>query len=197
LSWATLVTGYVAFKKGTPEELKQKILEELKEALEADFEYNETDGEYHVEDLNWHSHVTEEKIEAIYQKWKPFFNVFSISLYYLNEADYDEYMEDDDDDDAGSILAKFIDEIVNDINMNKLYRPDSGYLVKLHALVEFLKFADIDKDLVARKIAELTEVLQEVDLKESRDTLLNLISVLEERSFSPAKLKKLVLLEVA
>lgn len=79
---------------------------------------------------NWHSHVTEEKMEAIYQKWKPFFNVFSISLYYLNEADYDEYMEDDDDDDAGSILAKFIDEIVNDINMNKLYRPDSGYLVK-------------------------------------------------------------------
>ncbi len=197
MSWATLVTGYVAFKKGVSEELKKKIIKELEEELETHLEYDELNERYDIGDVNWHSHVTESRIEAVYQKWKPFFSAFSISLYYLNEADYDEYMEDVGKEDADSILTNLIDEIVDDIRLNRMYSTGPGYIAKLQALVEFLKVAHIDKRLVTRKMTELTEALQEGNVQESRDVLLNLTIVLEERYFTPAKLKKLVLVATA
>lgn len=192
MSWETLVTGGISFKKGTPEELKQKIIEELEAAFETKLKYNEEHDTYEFEDVNWISHVTEKKIQAVYQKWKPFFTEFSVSLYYLSEANYYEHACDDDQDKIG-ILEKLVDGIVSSLNPDEQCSADTDYSTILQTLSEFLRFADLNREIVIRKMAELTEALSESDVQENKGILMKLVSVLEEKYSAPIELKKLVL----
>lgn len=175
MSWETLVTGHIAFKEGTPENLKQNIIEELEEAFEAELRWDGEWKKYTVEDVNWTSHVTEDKIQRVYEKWKPFFKMFSVSLYYLNEPDYDEYLESDDQD-ANGILVTLIDEIIDEIEYSV------GYHDKLRTLIDFLKVAEVDRELLTRKILELTEALQDAEIELDKDCLMDLITVLEKKA---------------
>jgi len=199
MSWDTLVTGSVAFKSGTPENLKLKIIDELEEVLETTLEWDAKWQEYNFEDLNWTSHVSEEKIGEVYERWKLFFRRFSVSLYYLNEADYDEYAEDEDQD-ADSILESHLEELAEALESDEYDRANKVF----EALIELLKAASVDNEvvsnLVARKINRLAEALEATetfgaDKDDLMELLMELISVLEKMNVPTARLKKVLLVK--
>jgi len=91
MSWSTFVIGYLRLAGDIDEKTKKQILADFEEALETAPEYKEKTGEYKFEDLNWSSHVEGEKIHQVFEKWKDYIDMFALSLYYLDEADYSIY----------------------------------------------------------------------------------------------------------
>lgn len=191
MSWETLVTGSVAFKSGTPECLKLKIIDDLEAVLETSLEWDPKWKEYRFEDVNWSSHVDEKEIEKVYRKWKPFFKLFSVSLYYLSEADYSEYSEDEDQD-ASNILESILEELVEALVNGEYDVADNAFEV----LVKFLKAAKVDRGVVAEKIDMLSKALEEEKMFEvDKSNLVELNSILEDMKIPTARLRKVLLAE--
>ncbi len=189
-SYNILVSGTIAFKKGTPEELRQEIVKEIEEELGVNFELNKVHDEYTV--LKWSSKIVKEDgLRRIHQKWKPFFSFFDIMLYYLAEPDYMEFSEDEDHD-ATDVFTTAVNELCYDDEVT----DTEDFNSRLSGLTAFLKFADLDKELVTRKIAELLKVMDEEDIKVNEKVLTDLISTLDEKNYLTPSLKKLLLLVV-
>ncbi len=201
MSWETLINGHISFKSGVPESFKYRIIVELEEVFEAELVWDGRWGEYKVEDVNWTSHVEEEKIEEVYRKWKPFFKQFSVSLYYLSEADYDKCAEDEDQDTAG-LLESLFNELTEALGSGECEKANNT----LEALVELLKTANVNGKAIAEKINILVEALEaaleakvDAEVTETfgvdKDHLMELARVLEELKVPTARLKKVLLCE--
>ena len=91
MSWETLVVGHLKFKDNIRDDVKEKILKEAKDVFECEIKWDEEWKEYNFQDVNWVSHVDDEKITAFFKQYEKFFNDYSASLYYLTEPYYNWY----------------------------------------------------------------------------------------------------------
>lgn len=199
MSWETLVVGSLAFKSGTPEEIKLQILEELEEVLETTIEYDARWQEWKFEDVNWTSHVSEEKIRKVYNKWRPFFTRFSVSLYYLSEADYSK-LHDAEDQDAKAILEGIVDSLLRRENDGDWSEEENSVGEVLELLTKFVrgvKDRDVVREVLTPKIDRIAEVIAERGgiEREKMPVVLELIGVLEEMNIPAEGLKKTLLVE--
>lgn len=101
MSWDTLVVGNFRIKEGVDEEEKKEILKDAKRTFECEIGWDEEWEEYSFEDVNWLSHVREEKIEEWIEKWKEKLERWNVSLYYLSEADERWSSGDEEEDENG------------------------------------------------------------------------------------------------
>jgi len=91
MSWETLTTGFILIKNATDEDINL-----IKSYLELGKNETETikiekEGDITMIDftsVNWNSHISEEKIDELLEKLKNKMTDCGISLYYLDEADY-------------------------------------------------------------------------------------------------------------
>jgi hypothetical protein len=91
MSWETLTTGFILIKDATEEDINLiKSYLELggneTETIKIEKERDITTIDF--TSVNWNSHISEEKIDELLKKLKNKITECSISLYYLNEADY-------------------------------------------------------------------------------------------------------------
>lgn len=93
--------GNVQFKK-ISRELKQKIIEELGNAVECKIKYDRRWKEYVFQDVNWASHVSGEDIAKVVEKYKKHLKYIAVSVFYLNEPHENIVLED------GELKAEFI-----------------------------------------------------------------------------------------
>lgn len=91
MSWETYIVGNLRFNKRVNGETQLKVLEEFSDVVEAKTTWCNRWREWKINDLSWHSHVNDEKIQGFYDKHKGKFAEFAISLYYLGEPDFDIY----------------------------------------------------------------------------------------------------------
>lgn len=88
MSWETLVIGSFVFRDEVNEAVKKTIIKKLESVIECHVEYSETLHDYMFEDVNWSSHVSEDKIEEFVENYAEYLKYFSYSLYYLNDPHY-------------------------------------------------------------------------------------------------------------
>lgn len=193
MSWETLVTGHFSFKSGVPDSVKHRIIEELEEVLEAELKWDSKWELYEVHDVNWSSHVDEERIHTVYEKWKHFFKMFSVSLYYLTDADYSEYQESKDQD-AADIAAAILDSLIESAENGDYGEANNT----LEILVEILRAMDSvegDRDTIKRRISIALESLKPHVLEDglSRELLLELVNALDGLNIQTTGLKKSLL----
>jgi len=198
MSWETLVTGHFSFKSGVPDSVKHRIIEELEEVLEAELKWNSKWELYEVHDVNWSSHVDEDRIKEFHRKWKHFFKMFSVSLYYLSDADYSEY-NDSKDQDVVDIAAAILDSLIESAESGDCEEANNT----LEILVELLKGLDSggrDKEAIKRQISNAgisraLEALKPSILEDglSRELLLELVNALDGLGIQTAGLRKFLL----
>lgn len=94
MSWETYVYGEIFFKEDVNDKQKDEILKEFEDVFECKKQYSDRYGMYFFDDANMMSHVKGNKINAVYEKYKKYLKYFTMSLYYLHEAD--EYIYYDD-----------------------------------------------------------------------------------------------------
>ena len=94
MSWETLVTGSLRFKKSVTMEKKEEVLKGFERELEAKVRWDRRWKEYSYQDVNWGSHVSLDNVKKVFDKYKEFISTFDASLYFLSEVDesihYDE-----------------------------------------------------------------------------------------------------------
>lgn len=88
MSWEALVIGSFIFRDEVNEAAKKTIIKKLESVIECHVEYLETLHAYVCEDVNWSSHVSEDKIEEFVKKYAEYLRYFSYSLYYLSGPHY-------------------------------------------------------------------------------------------------------------
>lgn len=86
MSRSVLLAGTLYFKADIPEQKQLEIMEILEKLCERDFECEEV-GEYHIESINWSSHVDADEITNFFTEHEQDFKEYHLDLYYLNEAD--------------------------------------------------------------------------------------------------------------
>ena len=187
MSWETLVTGSVSFKTSVPEPLKLKIIGELEEVLETELEWDAKWQEYRFQSVNWTSHVSEDGIREICKRWEPFFKEFSVSLYYLNEADYSEYANNEDQD-AETIALSLLDDLAEALEEGDTVKAN----VRLETIVELLKAVDVNSGAIAEKISRLSDAVEGAYGLE-KEYLRELVGILDELGFATEKLKRALL----
>ncbi len=169
MSWSTFVVGHVKFHEWVPEKIKQKVLEEIEGAVETKPEWNPRDCDYEFEEVSWSSHVDDKDIEKVYQKYRPLFEIFACSLYYLDDPDADFYTEQRyasldemlrkaiakiEENDATLDMVQGLLEIIPDL-LEDGVKLDADLIKKLlEAITPFLK--DVDQDAVKRFLGAIS-----------------------------------------
>ena len=178
MSWETLVVGYFSLQP-VPDDLKQKILSDLETALETGFEFKE--GYYRIYDVNWHSHVTEEKIDRAYQKWKCFFREFAVSLYWLSTPDHNIYHSSREMN-VNQMIEGFIESLKENVEDGCYELANAN----LEGMVEILKnWKEVDAENIASALNSLGQKLIHLDM----DVLSTLLGELERHGAGTRNLK--------
>jgi len=92
MSWKTLVVGNFSFVFNVDGKLKQNTIEDIESVVESKVltekeRWDMYGKNYWIEDVNWSSHVSEDKIREVMNKYKDILDTFDVSLYYLVEPD--------------------------------------------------------------------------------------------------------------
>jgi hypothetical protein len=82
MSWETLLVGTIRLLDSIDALKKTELLEKLNDLCEENWKL-QPDGDYHIESVNWASHVDRDQIEAFFDENKAYFKEYYLDLYYL------------------------------------------------------------------------------------------------------------------
>lgn len=85
MSWETFTVGQIRFKEDAPVKKIDQALAEFREALQCDVEWNPEWKMWEFQDVNWHSHVSGERVKEVYERHRDILDYFAFSLFYLDE----------------------------------------------------------------------------------------------------------------